>query len=108
MSNQASTFERDSLHPPRTPNGGSLALTPSVAGANHFHTGDTMEHIVYHTTGSLTPKQRLIRLLNGLLADLHLARPELSIEERRKWLGLTLLANKRQLVNQTMTRLETR
>jgi hypothetical protein len=62
--------------------------------------------IVYHTTGSLTPKQRLKRLINGLLADLHQRQPSLSVEETRRWLGLALLANRQQLVNRSLANLE--
>lgn len=67
-----------------------------------------MEHIVYHTSGSLSPKQRLQRLITGLLADLQRNRPLLSIEERRTWLGLVLSSNRRFLVNQATTQLEKR
>jgi hypothetical protein len=66
------------------------------------------ETIVYNTTGSLTPKQRLRRLINGLLAQLHQSRPELSSTEMLTGLGLALAVNRRQLVNQTIAQLEKR
>lgn len=67
-----------------------------------------MDHVVYYTPGAMTPKQRLKRLINGLLAELQQQRPLLSIEERRTWLGLALAVNRRQLINQATAQLERR
>ena len=67
-----------------------------------------MDNVVYHTSGAMTPKQRLKRLINGLLAELQQQRPLLSAEERRMWLGLVLMSNRRQLINQATTHLEKR
>ena len=65
-----------------------------------------MDRIVYHSPIKLTPKQRLERIVAGLLYALHEKYPLLSTEETRTWLGLAICHNRRQLINQTLATLE--
>jgi hypothetical protein len=63
------------------------------------------DNVVYNTTGSLTPKQRLQRLILGLLAELRQQNPLVSTEENQMRLGLVLQANRRTIVNKSLAQL---
>ena len=67
-----------------------------------------MDSVTYNSPIKHSPKQRLQRIVSGLVFALQQDRPGISTVEAQTWLGLSLCRNRQQLINQTLSSLEQR